>query len=57
MFVTRHPACLVAAAGLTALLMTKARWEESMLIRSAPDYRKYAQRTGRFVPGVGRLRT
>jgi protein-S-isoprenylcysteine O-methyltransferase Ste14 len=37
------------------LLMAKARWEESMLSSAAPGYRQYAQRIGRFVPGVGLL--
>ena len=54
--VTGHPVVLVAAVGLLALLMAKARWEESMLIRSTPNYRDYAQRTGRFIPGFGPLR-
>ncbi len=54
--VTGHPVVPVAAVGLLALLMAKARWEESMLIRSTPDYLEYAQQTGRFIPGVGRLR-
>ena len=54
--VTGHPVVLAAAVGLLALLMAKARWEESMLIRSTPNYREYAQRTGRFIPGVGLLR-
>jgi protein-S-isoprenylcysteine O-methyltransferase Ste14 len=53
--VTGHPVVVVGAACLLALLMSKARWEESMLIRSTPNYRQYAQRTGRFIPGVGRL--
>ena len=54
--VTGHPAVVAAAMGLLALLMAKARWEESMLIRSTPTYRDYAERTGRFMPEVGRLR-
>lgn len=55
-FVTGHPAVLAAAVGLLVLLMAKARWEESMLVRSTPNYCEYAQRTGRFIPRVGRLR-
>lgn len=55
--VTGHPVVPAAGVGMLALLMAKARWEESMLIRSTPSYRQYAQRTGRFIPGVGRLRT
>jgi protein-S-isoprenylcysteine O-methyltransferase Ste14 len=55
--VTGHPVALAAAVGLLALLMAKARWEESMLIRSTLTYRQYARRTGRFVPWVGRLRS
>ena len=54
--VTGHPVVLAAAVSLLALLMAKSRWEESMLIRSTPNYRQYAQRTGRFIPWVGRLR-
>jgi protein-S-isoprenylcysteine O-methyltransferase Ste14 len=53
--VNPHPITLAAGAGLLVLLMAKARWEEAMLISSAPGYRQYAQRVGRFVPGVGRL--
>ncbi|GAA3872984.1 hypothetical protein GCM10022381_15000 [Leifsonia kafniensis] len=41
---------------LVALLSWKARWEERMLAAAHPDYRYYAARVGRFVPGLGRLR-
>lgn len=41
---------------LLLVLAGKARWEERMLIARHPDYRGYASRVGRFVPGVGRLR-
>ncbi|WP_294179877.1 isoprenylcysteine carboxylmethyltransferase family protein [uncultured Schumannella sp.] len=46
---------LVAWAALVALLMTKARWEERMLFERYQDYADYARRTGRFVPGIGRI--
>ena len=41
---------------LLALLAVKARWEERMLVVAYPDYAAYAATTGRFVPGVGRVR-
>jgi protein-S-isoprenylcysteine O-methyltransferase Ste14 len=56
LLVTGHPVVVAAAVGLFALLIAKARWEEVMLIRSTPNYRGYAQRTGRFIPRVGRNR-
>jgi protein-S-isoprenylcysteine O-methyltransferase Ste14 len=40
---------------LVLLLSAKTRWEERMLVAEHPDYRGYAARVGRFVPGVGRL--
>jgi protein-S-isoprenylcysteine O-methyltransferase Ste14 len=40
---------------LVVLLSAKARWEERMLIAAHPDYRDYAARVGRFLPGVGRM--
>lgn len=45
-------AMLVALVGFFAL---KARWEERRLVARYPGYAAYATRTGRFVPGVGRL--
>ena len=47
-----HAASWVA---LIILLATKTRWEERMLLAEHPDYRKYAARVGRFVPGIGRV--
>lgn len=41
---------------LVALLSAKARWEERMLTAAHSDYRDYAARVGRFIPGIGRLR-
>ena len=41
--------------GLLALLDGKARWEERMLAATHPGYAAYGARTGRFLPGVGRL--
>lgn len=46
---------LAAWVALVALLMTKARWEERMLFERYQDYADYARRTGRFVPGIGRI--
>ena len=40
---------------LLVLLAAKARWEERMLLASHDGYRAYGARTGRFVPGIGRL--
>jgi len=47
---------VVVWAALLVLLMVKARWEERMLLAAHPDYRAYAARSGRFLPGLGRLR-
>lgn len=41
---------------LLVLLALKSRWEERMLLAAHPDYRGYGARTGRFLPGIGRLR-
>ena len=41
---------------LLVLLAFKSRWEERMLLAAHPDYRGYGARTGRFLPGVGRMR-
>jgi protein-S-isoprenylcysteine O-methyltransferase Ste14 len=51
-----NPVSIAAGGALLVLLMAKARWEESMLISAMPGYRQYAQRTGRFMPDLGRLR-
>lgn len=40
------------AAGLTALLTGKARWEERMLAAAHPGYADYARTAGRFLPRV-----
>ena len=48
-----HAALFVA---LFVLLSVKARLEERMLAARFPEYADYASRTGRIVPGVGRLR-
>jgi protein-S-isoprenylcysteine O-methyltransferase Ste14 len=47
---------LVVWLALVLLLVVKSRWEERMLIALHPDYRDYASRVGRFLPGLGRLR-
>jgi len=43
----RQPSLLVAAAGaaLAALLLTKARFEESLLLERYPDYAEYRRHT------------
>lgn len=41
---------------LAVFFMVKARTEERYLLSVYPDYATYAAATGRFVPGVGRLR-
>lgn len=48
-----HAATWVA---LAVLFAAKARWEERMLGAAHPEFAAYAQRVGRFIPGVGRLR-
>jgi len=52
---------LIAATGLAVALigvqLQVRRIEEPYLLRAhGEDYRRYAGRVGRFVPGVGRLR-
>lgn len=49
-----HAALFVA---LFVLLSIKARLEERMLTARFPEYADYASRTGRIVPGVGRVRS
>lgn len=46
----------VAVAALAVFFMVKARFEEHHLLRTYPGYAAYAAVTGRFMPGVGRLR-
>lgn len=41
---------------LIVLLAGKARWEERMLGAAHPDFAAYAERVGRFIPGMGRWR-
>lgn len=41
---------------LVMLLGIKARAEERLLLARFPEYREYQSRTGRFFPGVGRVR-
>ena len=52
---------LLALAGVAALLaaleLQVRRVEEPYLLRThGARYRRYAARTGRFLPGIGRLR-
>ncbi|MDE0573451.1 isoprenylcysteine carboxylmethyltransferase family protein [Demequina sp. B12] len=44
-----------AVAALTVFFMVKSRMEERFLLQAYEGYRDYASRTGRFLPGVGRL--
>ena len=46
-----NPWSALAAAGLVAWFMAKARWEEDRLRARYPGYDDYAARTPRFVPG------
>lgn len=46
---------IVLWLALVLLLAAKARWEERMLVARHPEYRAYAAKVGRFLPGVGRL--
>lgn len=48
---------LLALSALVLLLSAKTRWEERMLVAEHPDFRRYGARVGRFLPGVGRLRS
>lgn len=42
---------------LVMLLGTKARAEERLLRERFPEYRDYQAKVGRFIPGVGRVRS
>jgi Putative protein-S-isoprenylcysteine methyltransferase len=48
---------IVTWVALLLLLAGKARWEERMLRAKHPEFDDYAARVGRFVPGIGRLRS
>lgn len=52
-----HPATLVGLLYAVLALAITARREERRLLTSSfgSEYREYMRRTGRFVPGVGRL--
>jgi len=52
---TRSWPAAAVGAGLVVLFGFKARWEERHLAVAFPGYTDYGRRTGRFVPGVGRL--
>ena len=45
-----------ATALLLAMFLFKARLEEKYLIAEYPGYREYGQKTGRFLPRIGRFR-
>jgi protein-S-isoprenylcysteine O-methyltransferase Ste14 len=42
---------------LVVLLSLKSRWEERMLAAVHPEYARYAATVGRFVPGIGKLKS
>jgi len=46
---------LIVFGLLVGLLSMKARAEERMLFAKYEDYRDYAAKVGRFVPGLGRV--
>jgi len=48
--------CYLAVVVLAGFFGAKARYEERFLVRAYPGYAEYGSLTGRFVPGVGRLR-
>jgi protein-S-isoprenylcysteine O-methyltransferase Ste14 len=47
---------LATWVALVVLFAIKSRWEERMLAAAHPEFAAYAQRVGRFIPGVGRWR-
>ncbi len=51
-----NPFKVVLAASLAVFFAFKARWEEQRLVETYRGYAEYASRTGRFLPGLGRLR-
>jgi len=59
MLLAPNPVTIAAFAALVAAFEIQVRLvEEPHLLRAHPDaYRDYASRVGRFVPGVGLLRT
>ncbi len=56
-YIARSWVAAACAAGLVVLFVVKARWEERHLVATFPGYPDYAAGTGRFVPGVGRIRS
>ncbi len=51
-----NPVKVLLVVALTVFFAFKARWEERRLVEAYGGYAEYAARTGRFVPGLGRLR-
>lgn len=47
---------LGVAATLVALLSIKARFEEKMLLKRYEGYSAYAERVGRMIPFIGRIK-
>ena len=54
---SRNAIGLVIVAVLALFFMVKARWEERRLLEAYAGYAEYAEEVGRFVPGIGRLRS
>ena len=48
---------VAAVVALGVLFAVKARFEDALLVAKYPEYLTYGQRVGRFVPGVGKLRS
>ena len=47
---------IVLFFALLGLIEYKARFEEKLLLAAYPRYSEYAQKTGRFVPFIGKLK-
>jgi protein-S-isoprenylcysteine O-methyltransferase Ste14 len=54
---SRTPAVIAVAVVLSLFLAVKARWEEKHLRSTFPGYSDYERRVGRFIPGVGKVKT
>jgi len=54
---SRTPIVIGIAIGLGLFLGLKARWEEQHLRTAFAGYAEYATQTGRFLPGVGKVRS
>ena len=54
---SRTPIVIGLAGALAVFLALKARWEEIHLQAAFPGYLEYQSRTGRLLPGLGKLKT